>query len=130
MKLLVATTETQGQRENDFCWATEGEIVDFGSECDGESVDGPCGCRRGMIGIESHKTTTTMKVVDRLDVDADSLAATILAGQIDAGWVKVSGAAAALGYAHQEAQYLIDTAAQFDVGDIVERRGNILATRV
>ena len=50
MKLLVATTKTQGQRKNDFCWVPEDEIVQFAFVCDGEKIDGSCGCRRSMSG--------------------------------------------------------------------------------
>jgi len=62
MKLLVATTQTQGQRQNDFCWATPGEILHFGSECDREGIDGACGCKRSLSGLDSLKATTTMIV--------------------------------------------------------------------
>ena len=64
MKILVATKEGQGQRKNDFCWAEEGEVVKFPSECDRETVDGRCGCRRSMSGANSLKGTKTMKVVE------------------------------------------------------------------
>ena len=29
MKVLTATGQTQGWRDNDFCWAVEGELVLF-----------------------------------------------------------------------------------------------------
>jgi hypothetical protein len=63
MKVLVATKESQGKRKNDFCWVPEGEIVHFAFECDSDrNPDGPCGCRRSMVGIDCTKSTTTMKV--------------------------------------------------------------------
>ena len=40
MLFLVGTKETQGKRKNDFSWTTDGEPVMYGSECDGEKVDG------------------------------------------------------------------------------------------
>ncbi len=46
MKVLTATTKTQGARKNDFCFCDEGEMVMLGSECDGETADGSCGCKR------------------------------------------------------------------------------------
>jgi hypothetical protein len=54
MKLLVSTTETQGQRKNDFCFVPEGEILVFAFECDRDrgNPDGPCGCARSMSGVE------------------------------------------------------------------------------
>lgn len=65
MKVLVATKETQGKRSNDFSWAEEGELVTFGSQCDGATPDDRCGCARSMTGIVSRKGTTTIKVIER-----------------------------------------------------------------
>lgn len=66
MKVLVATEKTQGKRRNDFCFVPEGEIVVFGAiQCTGESIDGKCGCKRSMTGLECGKATTTMQVVER-----------------------------------------------------------------
>jgi len=62
MKVLVATKEGQGERKNDFFWTDEGEVVHFGFECTSETVDGGCGCARSMVGLNSKKATTTMKV--------------------------------------------------------------------
>jgi len=59
MKLLVATRKTQGQRENDFCWADDGEVLKFTIECGGEPIDGPCGCRRAMSGVKTAITPAT-----------------------------------------------------------------------
>jgi hypothetical protein len=65
MKVLVATEETQGRRPNDFCFTEEGELVLFGSECSRETIDGPCGCRRSLVGVRSGMATTTVRVVER-----------------------------------------------------------------
>lgn len=62
MKVLVATTKRQGMRKNDFCHATEGELVKFSFECDGEKVDGKCGCKRSMGGINSRELPTDKSV--------------------------------------------------------------------
>lgn len=64
MKVVVATSETQEQRRNDFHFATEGEIVLPAEPHDDEPVDGPCGCQRAFDGIASGKSTTTAKVLD------------------------------------------------------------------
>jgi len=62
---MVATKETQGERESDFCFATEGEIVRYGKLCcSDEKFDSGCGCARSLIGIDSGKGTTTMKIVE------------------------------------------------------------------
>ena len=43
------------------CWCEEGELVRFATECDGERVDGRCGCRRSMTGMSTLKATTTVR---------------------------------------------------------------------
>lgn len=73
MKLLVATADTQGKRKNDFNWCNEGEILIFAVECDGEKVDGPCGCKRSLSGLDSHKATTTFKAVNVPITEAELL---------------------------------------------------------
>lgn len=67
MKVLVATRKTQGQRDNDFFWCEEGELVYPGGECDSDrgNPDGACGCVRGFSGIKTKKATTTALVVDK-----------------------------------------------------------------
>jgi len=69
MKVLLATKDGQGGRENDFCFCEEGELVSFPlMECANESLDGHCGCRRSLAGLTSGKGTTTFKVVE-LDIE-------------------------------------------------------------
>lgn len=67
MKVLVSTAETQGQRENDFCYVPEGEIVMLGFICDRDvnDPDGECSCNRCLIGTKCLKGTTTFKVISR-----------------------------------------------------------------
>lgn len=64
MKLLTATTLTQGYRDNDFDWCVEGELVHVGPVCerDGGDPDGGCGCGRAFAGLNSHRATTTAMV--------------------------------------------------------------------
>jgi hypothetical protein len=71
MKVLVATKEQQGDRDGDYCWTVEGELVAVGSlECDDADR---CGCSRGFPGLASSRATTTAKVVDRPHISADDL---------------------------------------------------------
>jgi len=65
MKILVSTKNTQGKRNNDFCFVPENEIVIYPFfECGSESLDDDCGCKRSLCGIKSMTATTTFKVVD------------------------------------------------------------------
>jgi len=122
MKLLVATKEGQGKRANDFSHAGEGEIVRFGMECDGEEVDGGCGCRRSMCGMLSARATTTMKV-DDLRIDIEKLT------DLMAISLKLGGWDALVGRAREEAEELVRLADKFPVGAIIEKRGDQIQTR-
>lgn len=73
MKLLTATSRTQGQRDNDFTFCVEGELVTvtpFVCETDRRDPDGGCGCGRSFAGLNSSKATTTALVSD-LDFTRD-----------------------------------------------------------
>jgi hypothetical protein len=77
MKLLTATCERQGERDGDFCFAVEGELVLLGYVCatDQANPDGGCGCGRAFSGMSSLKATTTALVRDlALSVDDVRLA--------------------------------------------------------
>ena len=74
MKLLTATCERQGERDGDFCFAVEGELVLLGLVCatDAANPDGGCGCGRAFSGMSSMRATTTALVRD-LDVSLDDV---------------------------------------------------------
>ena len=87
MRVLVATKETQKARKNDFCHGEEGELVTYGSECDRETVDGSCGCKRSLIGFRTHRATTTFMIADDPDVTEESVTAAIRAKLSEEGWI-------------------------------------------
>lgn len=124
MKILVSTKETQGQRKNDFCHVPEGEIVTFATECDGESVDGHCGCRRSMIGVECMHATTTIKVVDDPNLTYQKFQDIIMAYMKkwhgDSSLFKESELRK---MALQETRELLKMASYFDIGAGLEKRG-------
>ena len=65
MKVFVATHDGQGARDTDFCWTTDGEVVEWAMACDADDEsDGGCGCQRAMAGLSSAKATTTFKVAE------------------------------------------------------------------
>lgn len=62
IKVLVATSKTQGARDNDYNWCIERELVWFPPICRSSKANGPddkCGCGRGFGGLNSHRATTT-----------------------------------------------------------------------
>ena len=128
MNLLTATSETQGQRTNDFNWCTEGELVKFGMECDGEEVDGSCGCRRSMVGVQCNKATTTMKVI-QIEMTRESLTNDLRDNYKEGGWYDLMGAESAEKSIRREVEDLIRLSDSFPVGSIVEKRGNKFQVR-
>jgi len=131
MRVLIATKETQGQRANDFSWTDEGELVMFPFECDGESVDGRCGCRRSMVGFVTNTGTTTFKVADLPGHNRGTYTGLYIASMREAGWfpkdhplsqenvVRVTG----------EIEELLSIASRYPIGSILEKRGSVVQER-
>jgi hypothetical protein len=127
--VLVATKETQGQRPNDFCLCEEGEIVTFSTTiCDGEEIDGHCGCRRSMSGLVSKKATTTVKVV-MLEGGLPALQEAIRTFFNEAGWASMIESAELRYLVRTDAEELTRLAAAFPLGSVVEIRGKEFITR-
>jgi hypothetical protein len=125
--VLVATTRSQGRRDNDFISCPPGELVDITSSCDRDrgDPDGGCGCCRAFTGLDSRLATTTAEVVERAMSFADYVAAhhasLLLAGVPDGALVR--------GWAEEAARDMARIAAAFVVGDVVERRGDQILQR-
>jgi len=128
MKVLVATNETQGQRKSDYHNAETGELVRFIMECDGEKVDGKCGCRRALGGMVSQKATTTFTVEDRPGFELDDLILAVAESLGNAGWLS-GDVEEALAWATSDAEELAHIAEVFPVGSIVEKRGRDIKER-
>lgn len=126
MKVLVATNQTQGWRENDFCFCIEGELVCFGSVCSGEEdPDSSCGCSRVMTGFDSHKATTTVKVIE-LNMTPDDYALKYAESLQRAGWrerVFVDECVLA------DIDNLIRLGNSFPTGSVIEIRGPKIIAR-
>jgi hypothetical protein len=115
MKALVATYQTQGTRKNDFFWTKAGELVTFGFECDGETIDGGCGCKRSMVGTLSHKATTTFSVVDFGRMTEREYRREINKAYKEMGFEKAPKGTI---------ENLLEIAGQHTHGTVLERRGN------
>jgi hypothetical protein len=127
MKIIVSTKKTQGQRKNDFSWVPEGEILTFGFECDGEIVDGSCGCKRSLCGVDCLKATTTMRIIDSpitkkeyIEKQKQSL--------VKGGWFSENPAERDK-WAKINAEELLKIANAFPVTSIIEKRGNTYKQR-
>jgi len=122
MKVLVATQETQGKRKNDFNHTDSDELVRFVFECDGESVDGRCGCRRSMSGVNSLKATTTVQVKNK-ELNPEEYKTKIRESLQKGGWNPTEKMVVG------EAKELLRIANYFPEGTVLEKRGNTFAAR-
>ena len=115
MKVLVATSETQGQRPNDFDYCVEGELVTVGLVCatDRRDPDGGCGCGRAFAGLNSHRATTTAKVKE-VELSKDDYVEALRSSLAQQGWPTSDVA--------ELAGWLAQLVSEWPVGTIVERR--------
>jgi hypothetical protein len=88
MKILTATSATQGAADDDYCFTIENELVMFPPiECDCPD----CGCRRGVAGLESRRATTTFAVTERRDLDPASYRTTVRHALVAQGYLGAVG---------------------------------------
>lgn len=128
-RVLVATKETQGRRSNDFHWCHEGELVTFPpAVCDGEEVDGSCGCHRSMTGSYSLKSTTTVKVI-YLQGSLERLQIELRSYWKRAGWERLLDAATIEEMITSDAEEIVRIASAFPVRTILEIRGDQFQVR-
>lgn len=124
MKVLTATTLTNGERDNDFNWCTPGELVMFGVICgrDLRDPDNGCGCGRAFAGMHSHRATTTAMIEDR-SISTGNLEVAVRASLEDGGYIDAA-------HPHEDDQAMIDEAIDlirrvteaFPVGTVVGTR--------
>ncbi len=89
MLVLVATNDTQGESDGDYCHAVAGELVTpVTVEC---CLPDRCGCGRGFPGLVSARATTTAIVVDRPLVTPALLRAAVVDSLVRGGWPAPSG---------------------------------------
>lgn len=126
MKVLTATTETQGARDDDFVWTIEGELVWVGLVCDRDLRDpdnGGCGCGRAFSGLSSHRATTTARVSD-LDLTRGDVV-TAYAGYLESAGYGVFAEAELA----DEVDEMLEVCATWRAGEVIERRLDLLSPR-
>jgi hypothetical protein len=131
MKLLTATRERQGEQDDDFCFATEGELVLLGFVCaaDEANPDGGCGCGRAFSGMSSLRATTTALVRD-LDLSIDDVRLAVEGFYTAAGTgPDVIGAAEFAEEVSSTLALMADIARSLPAGAVVGRRLNQLIWR-
>jgi hypothetical protein len=111
----VATSDTQGQRGNDFSYCIEGELVTVGLVCaaDEEDPDGGCGCGRAFAGLNSHKATTTAKVKD-VELSEEDYVEALRSSLAQQGWPTED--------VGELAAWLVQLVSTWPTGSVIERR--------
>lgn len=125
MKMLVATSRTQGVKANDYDWCIDGELVRIGTVCarDRDDPDGGCGCGRGFGGLNSHRATTTA-IVAEVALTREEYVEAIRSSLQQQGWDPCACCSV------DEADDLVELVADWPVGTVVERRLDELVVRV
>lgn len=127
MRVLTATHDLNGNHPGDYDHCVEGELVYIQEPCatDRRDPDGPCGCGRGFAGMNSHRATTTARVVesslsgrDLREALRSSLAA---GGWLDPAYVSKQDAAAIV---TDYLALMCAVAGQFPVGSVIRRRND------
>ncbi len=126
VKVLVATTEGQGERDDDYAWAVDGELVYIpGVEC----FNSRCGCSRGFAGMASAKATTTALVVDRADISANDLSNALADSLERQGWLTGHWSEDDEDLFRDLFQRILLAATHFPPGSIIERDGDYVRLR-
>lgn len=123
MKIIVATSRTQGERSNDYDFCIEGELVTLPQvicDRDAADVDGGCGCGRGWAGLNSHRATTTAMVVD-LSMSFDDYTEAIRSSLGQQGWSDVEAVGLAAELADLASDYPAGTVLGHRVGELYAR---------
>ncbi len=131
MKLLTATRERQGERDGDFCFAVEGELVLLGYVCatDQADPDGGCGCGRAFSGMSSLRATTTALVRD-LDLSVDDVRIAVEGYYVAAGMgPDVIGRGEFAELVTATVDEMVDIAPSLPAGAVVGRRLDNLVWR-
>jgi hypothetical protein len=135
VKVLVASKQGQGGRDNDFYFAQDREMLVFGTECSsraGREIDGRCGCRRSFSGLASAKATTTAVVEEREYLDRAGLRVLMIDFLERAGFLAGLGDISRSRTIEEwlsDLQLLVNFAAPLPVGTVVERRGDKMKVR-
>ncbi len=125
MKVLVATSQGQGQDPDDHSWTTDGELVRL--------VDCPepgCGYK-AFAGIETHEATSTALVAERRDLDPDVLSLVFLRDCENQGLAGSCSEEELRLEIEQEVAYLVEHLRYAEPGAVVGRaRGGLQVRQV
>ena len=84
-----------------------------------------CGCTRGFAGLNSHRATTTARVVERPDLTIEALSQLLATSLHDGGWLDSADPGAELvSCLASEIVELANHYGPFGPGAIIEREGD------
>lgn len=126
MKVLIATTHTQGEQVDDYSWALDGELVYVPVD---ECSNPDCGCDRGFAGMASDRATTTAMVVDRSTLGPADLSILLIDSLTRQGWLADGWSAANEEFVDLVWSRLQQALEHFPVGSILERQGDVVRSR-
>ena len=127
MRVLVATSEGQGEVSGDYCWTVEGELVTpLGPEC---SEPGRCGCGRGFPGLASDRATSTAIVVERDGIDHSQVRRALQDSLTRGGWLQHLDAHDASELVEEHLEAIEQVCRVFPIGTIVRRAGDVVFDR-
>lgn len=122
MKILVATSRTQGAESDDYHFCVEGELVWIQEPCarDRDDPYGSCGCGRGFAGAASHRATTTA-VVEHSELTRDEVILALRTSLADGGWPTE--------WAEDVADENLAIASDLPAGTVIGRRNDVFVVR-
>lgn len=123
MRVMVATRESQGRRDDDFNWCLDGELVWVQEPCDRDRRGDPnsCGCGRAFAGMASHHATTTAIIRDLPGLDRAGLVSAFRMSLVDQGWPA--------GWAEEQVDDLIAWGSAWSEGTVLERHLDFVGVR-
>lgn len=127
MRVLVATSATQGARRSDSTECLDGEMVWLRDVCpeSRRRPDGPCPCGRSFAGMSSNKNTTTALVRDIPGLTRTEYQAALVASFDLQSWCRCCTRRPVT----EVIDELIALAGVFPAGAVIERRANDLNVR-
>ena len=127
MRVLVATSATQGARASDSTGCVDGELVWLRDVCpeSRRRPDGPCPCARSFAGMSSNKNTTTALVRDIVGLTRTEYQAALVASFDSQEWCRCCTRRPVTDVIDE----LIARAGGCPAGAVLERRANDLNVR-
>lgn len=126
LKVFVATSRTQGHRDNDVTHIHGPELVDLTRTCDQNRADSGYRCANAFTGLSSGKITTTAEIVER-DLTLVQYRNIVHRSLVAAGF---DDDPELRRRAEISADEMVRIAASWPIGTIVERRGANILLRV